>query len=85
MARWSGNDVILVFVNLRNQVIGPEVFSVPQALPLSGHSQAVTQVADDPGAPLRPQPQSADDLRNNGIQVQFNFPNEVQYIALKPM
>lgn len=85
VARWSGNDVILAFVNLRNQMIGPEVFSIPQALPLNGNYQAVNLLADDPNAHLWPQPKSADDLRNNGIYVQFHFPNEVQYIALRPI
>jgi hypothetical protein len=85
VARWSGNDVILVFVNLRNHVIGPEQFSIPQTLPLNGNYQAVNLVANNPNAHLWPHPQSANDLRTHGVFVQFHFPNEVQYIALKPI
>lgn len=85
VARWSGSDVILVFVNLRNQVIGPEVFTIPQTLPLNGNYQAVNLVANDPNAHLWQQPRSAEDLRKNGIYIQFHLANEVQYIALRPI
>lgn len=83
VARWHGDEVVLVFVNLRDRMIGPEVFDIPGALPLAGNYQAVNLVADDPNAPLWPAPQSADQLKANGIHVRFNFPNEVQYIALR--
>jgi hypothetical protein len=85
VARWSGNDVILVFINLRDHVTDAEVFSIPDALPLSGHYQAVNLLADDPDSHIWPQSHSADDLRNNGIYVHFHFPNEVQYILLRPI
>jgi len=85
VARWNDDEVILAFVNLRDRVIGAEVFEVPGDLPLNGDYQAVNLLADDPDAQLWPQPQSADDLRSNGIYVQFHFPNEVQYIALRPI
>ncbi|XCN72567.1 MAG: alpha-amylase family glycosyl hydrolase [Candidatus Electrothrix aestuarii] len=83
VARWDENEVILVFINLRNHMVNAETFVVPPNLPLHGQYQAVNLVADDPDAPLWPQPQSADALRENGIFVQFRYPNEVQYLALR--
>jgi len=83
VARWDGDDVVLVFINLRDHPIGPEVFSIPDALPLSGNYQAVNLVSNDPNAHLWPAPQSAEALRANGVFVAFNYPNEVQYIALR--
>ncbi len=86
-ARWSGDDVVLVFVNLRDAVVGPEVFAIPDAVPLDGgpgvRYQAVNLLADDPNAPLWPTPRTAADIKANGVFVGFNFANESQYLHLR--
>lgn len=89
-ARWEDNtdkDVVLVFVNLRDQPVGPETFAVPRSVPLDSHSDARYQVrnlvADNPAAPLWPEPRSAEDIFTNGVFVKFAFPNEVQYLRLE--
>ncbi len=87
VARWEGDDIVLVFVNLRDRPIAPDVFAVPGAVPLDGSPgvlyQAVNLVADDPDAALWPTPRSAADIRQNGVYVQFGLPNEVQYLRLR--
>lgn len=83
VARWTDDDVVFVFINLRNHLISPETFALPSNLPLHGQYQAVNLMADDPDASLWPQPQSANELREKGIFVQFHYPNEVQYLSLR--
>jgi hypothetical protein len=87
MARWSGSDVVLAFVNLRDQGVSPDVFAVPGAVPLDGSPgvryQAFNLVADNPNAPLWPQPRTAADIYANGVYVAFGFPNEIQYLSLR--
>jgi hypothetical protein len=89
VARWSGDDVVLVFVNLRDHRIGSEVFSVPTAVPLNTATgvryQAFNLLADNPDQPLWPQPRTAADIYANGIYVGFSFPNESQYLQLRPV
>ncbi|MFA5352854.1 MAG: hypothetical protein WC291_01360 [Thermodesulfovibrionales bacterium] len=86
-ARWEGTNLLLVFVNLRDQPLGPEIFGIPGAVPLDKSPgvtyQAYNLVADDPNAPLWPQPRTAADIYQNGVYVKFNFPNETQYLRLK--
>lgn len=87
VARWEGDDVVLAFVNLRDQGVSPDVFAVPAAVPLDGSPgvryQAFNLVADNPNAPLWPQPRTAADIRANGVFVAFGFPNETQYLRLR--
>ncbi len=87
VARWEGDDVVLVFVNLRDAVVGPETFAIPDAVPLDGNAgvryQAVNLLADDPNAPLWPEPRTAADIKANGVFVGFNFANETQYLQLR--
>lgn len=87
VARWAGDNVLLVFVNLRDRVVPPEVFAIPSALPLDRGTgvtyQVVNLAADNPGQTLWPQPRSADDIYRNGVYVRFGYPNEVQYLLLK--
>jgi hypothetical protein len=87
VARWSGDDVVLAFVNLRDQAVSPDLFAVPGTVPLDGSAgvryQAFNLVADDPNAPLWPQPRTAADIRSNGVYVAFGFPNETQYLRLR--
>ncbi|MBK8908245.1 MAG: hypothetical protein IPM60_10150 [Rhodospirillales bacterium] len=86
-ARWVDDQVVLVFVNLRDAVIPPETFAIPGAVPLDAGSgvryQAFNLLADDPDAPLWPTPRSAADIYANGIFVGFNFANESQYLQLR--
>jgi glycosidase len=87
VARWQDDNVLLVFVNLRDQQIGPETFAVPREIPLNTDPGARYQVrnlvADDPSAALWPNSRTAEDLFSNGIQVQLGVPNEVQYLKLE--
>ncbi len=86
VARWAGGDVVLAFVNLRDRVVGPDVFAVPDAVPLEGGGaryQAFNLLADDPNAALWPAPRTAADIRGNGVFVRFNFANESQYLSLR--
>jgi hypothetical protein len=87
VARWSGSDVVLAFVNLRDHGVSPDVFAVPNAVPLDTGAgvryQAYNLVADDPNAPLWPQPRTAADIYSNGIYVAFSLPNETQYLSLR--
>ncbi len=84
-ARWDGDDVMLVFVNLRDKVVEPETYAIPSAVPLQSGAkyQVVNLVADDPNQTLWPNPRSGVDINREGIYVRFNFPNEVQYLLLK--
>jgi glycosidase len=87
VARWSGEDVVLAFVNLRDQGVSPDVFAVPGGVPLDGSPgvryQAFNLVADNPNSPLWPQPRTAADIYANGVYVAFGFPNETQYLRLR--
>ena len=87
VARWAGDDIVLVFVNLRDQIVAPDIFCCPAVVPLDTASdilyQAYNLIADDPTAPLWPQPRTAADIHQNGIYVKFNYPNEIQYLNLK--
>lgn len=86
-ARWEDDNVMLVFVNLRDQQLGPETFAVPRSLPLNTSAgmkyQVRNLVADDPAAPLWPEPRSAEDIFTHGVYVKFGLPNEVQYLLLE--
>lgn len=84
-ARWDGDDVMLVFVNLRDNVVAPETFAIPAAVPLQSGAnyQVVNLVADDANQSLWPQARSGSDIQRDGVFVQFSFPNEVQYLLLK--
>lgn len=87
VARWSSNDVVLAFVNLRDSGIGPETYAIPLVVPLDGsvgvRYQAFNMLADDPNQPLWPQPRSAADIQANGVYVALNLPNESQYLQLR--
>ena len=89
MARWTQDNVILVFANLREQIVGTEVFEVPRDVPLRNAAgvryHAYNLLAEDPNASLWPVARTAEDLVKNGITVQFSLPNEAQYIALRPV
>ncbi len=78
VARWPGDDVVLAFVNLRDQAVGPDLFAVPGGVPLDCSAgvrhQAFKLVADNPDAPLWPQPRTAADLRANGALLRSFFP-----------
>jgi len=52
--RWEGDDIILVFVNLRDGVVDPETYAIPAAVPLQAGAtyQFVNLVADDPNQTL---------------------------------
>ena len=84
-ARWEGDDIILVFVNLRDGVVDPETYAIPAAVPLQAGAtyQVVNLVADDPNQTLWPNPRRGADIQRDGVYVRFNFPNEVQYLLLK--
>ncbi|HET6518475.1 MAG TPA: alpha-amylase family glycosyl hydrolase [Geminicoccaceae bacterium] len=89
VARWAGDDVVLVFVNLRDNFIAPDVFAVPSDVPLDDDPrvryQAYNLLADDPDAPLWPEARTAADIYQNGVHVRFGLPNEAQYIRLRPV
>jgi len=80
---------VLAFINLRDRQIDSEVFAIPNDVPIAQSQgvryQAYNLLADDPKAPLWPQPQSGADLHRNGIFIRFSYPNEAQYISLKPV
>ena len=84
-ARWEGDDIVLVFVNLRDGVVDPETFSIPGTVPLQSGAnyQVVNLVADDPNQTLWPTARRGADIQRDGVYVKFNFPNEVQYLLLK--
>jgi hypothetical protein len=88
-ARWAEDNVVLAFVNLRDYLIAPDVFAVPDALPLDRNSgvryQAYNLLADDPGTPVWPEPRTAEDIYEKGIYVKFSLPNEAQYLRLQRM
>lgn len=87
VARWAGDDIVLVFVNLRDYVIGSEIYGIPQSVPLDTSPgtqyQAYNLVADTSAAALWPAPRTAADIYQNGVFVKFNYPNETQYIELR--
>jgi hypothetical protein len=87
VARWEEDNVVLAFVNLRDYQIAPDVFRIPDALPLDRSPgvryQAYNLLADDPGTPLWPEPMTAEDIYGKGLYVKFTFPNEAQYIRLQ--
>lgn len=85
VARWEDNDILLVFVNLRNNVVGPEIYAIPPAVPLAegARYQAVNLVADDPNHILWPEARHGADIYRDGVYVRFNYPNEVQYLLLR--
>jgi glycosidase len=87
IARWQGSDVVLVFVNLRDHVVGPEAYSIPEQVPLDRSSgvryQAFNLVGDDPNAALWPSPRTADEIYGDGVYVGFSVPNETQYLVLR--
>lgn len=89
VARWAGDDVVLAFVNLRDQFIGPDVFALPPAVPLNPDPQvryqAFNLLADNPDLPLWPDARTAADIYQNGVFVQFGLPNESQYLRLRPV
>ena len=62
VARWSGQNIVLAFINLRDRQIDSEVFAIPNDVPIAQSQgvryQAYNLLADDPKAPLWPQPQS---------------------------
>jgi hypothetical protein len=84
-ARWEGDEVVLVFVNLRDSGIDPETYAIPGNVPLQdgANYQVVNLVADDPNQTLWPNPRSGADIRRDGVFVRFNLPNEVQYLRLR--
>ncbi len=89
-ARWqyiTDKDMVLVFVNLRDQPIGPEVFSIPRNVPLETQTgvqyQVRNLVADTPSAFLWPEPRSAEDILAQGVYVKFDLPNEVHYLRVE--
>jgi glycosidase len=86
-SRWHDDNVLLIFVNLRNQEIDPETFAVPGGVPLDRSPgiryQVRNLVADDPSAVLWPEARTAADIFANGVHVHFSTPNEVQYLRLE--
>jgi hypothetical protein len=85
VARWEGDDVVLVFVNLRDAVVAPETFAIPPAVPLQADAeyQVVNLVADDPNQTLWPEARRGAAIHREGVHVRFHLPNEVQYLLLK--
>jgi glycosidase len=85
IARSAGNEVVLAFVNLRNRVLPPDVFAIPDAVPLdlNARYQAYNLLADDPSATVWPQARSGADIRRDGVFVRFSLPNEAQYLQLR--
>jgi len=85
-ARWTEQpEVVLAFVNLRNQVVAPETFAIPDAVPLdpAARYQAFNLLANDPDTPLWPQARSGGEIRRDGVYVRFSLPNEAQYLQLR--
>ncbi|HTJ53785.1 MAG TPA: alpha-amylase family glycosyl hydrolase [Nitrosospira sp.] len=89
VARWQDDNVLLVFINLRDRQASPETFFVPRNIPLKSGSgiryQARNLVADDPSANVWPEARTTEDIFTNGIYVQLSLPNEVQYLRLDPV
>lgn len=87
VARWADDNIVLAFVNLRDQVVQSDVFSLPTVIPLDSSSsakyQAFNLIADNPHAPLWPEARTAADIRQNGVFVAFSLPNEIQFIVLR--
>lgn len=69
---------MLAFVNLRDHEVSADVFGVPGAAPLdtnpSVRYQAFNLVADNPNAPLWPQPRTAADIYANGALLRSASP-----------
>ena len=85
VARWADDNVLLVFINLRDHGISPETFAVPRSVPLDPNAryQVHNMVADNPDASLWPEPRTTEDIFRDGIYVEFHYPNEVQYLRLE--
>lgn len=87
VARWTDDNTVLVFVNLRDINVGSEIYTIPRAVPLDASPgvkyQAYNLLADTPDQPLWPQPRSATDIYQDGVYVKFSLPNEIQYLLLK--
>lgn len=85
VAKWDEDDLVFIFVNLRNSGVKSEVFAVPTSVPLQldASYQIVNLVADDPNQEIWQSPRLGKDIYRDGIYVQFKFPNEVQYLLLK--
>jgi hypothetical protein len=58
------------------------VFALPRSIRLAGLYTACNLVAQDPTASVWPAPRSAEDIGEAGIYVQFEYPNEVQFLRL---
>jgi len=86
VARWvsagATDSVVLAFVNLSTSSATAGKFGVPRSIRLAGNYNVTNLVADDPTASLWTSARSAEDLHENGIFVQFSYPNEVQYLRL---
>lgn len=91
-ARWdqinavTTKNIVLVFVNMRDWVVGGETYAIPHDVGLVHAAnvkyQAYNIASSTPGTPLWSSARSADDIINNGVYVGFSYPNEVQYIKL---
>jgi hypothetical protein len=86
VARWISDggidSVVLVFVNLLIDRPNAAVFALPRSIRLAGLYTACNLVAQDPTASVWPAPRSAEDIGEAGIYVQFEYPNEVQFLRL---
>lgn len=75
--------MLLVFVNLNPWGTEGGNFAIPRSIRLSGNYQARNLVADNPATPLWNAARSANDIYDQGVYVQFHYPNEVQFIRLQ--
>ena len=86
VARWAapddGDSVMLVFVNLSTTASRAAIFDIPQDVRLHGRYQVRNLVSDNPETVLWPAARSASDIHEQGIEVLFSYPNEVQYLKL---
>ena len=85
VARWNKDNIILVFINLRDKLINPDAFNIPQEIGLKpgAEYQIYNIISDTPDKPLWESPRTASDIYKNGINVIFHYPNEIQYLSLK--
>ncbi len=90
VARWddtSGDkrDIVLSLVNLRDAGTPPVTFGIPRSLPLGNtRYQAYNLASDQPTRGIWATPRTAGDLQQNGLEVRFSYPNEIQLLQLKP-
>ena len=78
VARWKDDNLVLVFVNLRDWMVGSEIYAIPDVLPLDTSDgvvyQAFNLVADSPETPLWTPPPFGDRYLPKWSLCKLQFP-----------